>query len=99
MADCQSSNSANFDPNLAAQAPAVLFKAHCQLGENPLWNARDNSLYWTDITGGKVHRLAPATGRHEVVYTDGPVGGFTFQANGDLLLFRADDVAVLKPDG
>ena len=84
---------------MAAPAPTVLFNAHCELGENPLWHAQDGCLYWTDIMGGKVHRLALATGRHEVIYTDGLVGGFTFQANGDLLLFRAGDIAALKPDG
>jgi D-xylonolactonase len=80
-------------------APRLLFSAHCELGENPLWNAEDGGLYWTDITGGHVHRLRLATGEHEVIYNDGLVGGFTLQANGDLLLFRADDIAALKPDG
>jgi D-xylonolactonase len=76
-----------------------LINLHCELGENPLWNPENHCLYWTDITGGKVHRLAPATGRHDVLYENGPVGGFTLQADGDLLLFRAGDLALLKPDG
>lgn len=28
-----------------------------QLGEGPLWSARDNALYWVDILGMKLHRL------------------------------------------
>ncbi len=78
---------------------STLLNDHCELGENPLWNGDDDSLYWTDITGGKVHRFDLASGRHEVIYRGEPVGGFTFQANGDLLLFRVNDIALLEPDG
>ncbi len=81
-----------------AHRPELLINLHCELGENPLWNADDGCLYWSDITGGKVHRLHLATRRHEEVYSGGTVGGFTFEANGDLLLFRVSDIAVLHPD-
>jgi sugar lactone lactonase YvrE len=77
----------------------TLLNDHCELGENPLWNADDGCLYWTDITGGRVHRIQLGNGRHEVMYRGVPVGGFSFQANGDLLLFRVKDLALLKPDG
>ena len=77
----------------------TLFNDHCELGENPLWNGDNGCLYWTDITGGKVHRLHLASGRHEVIYRGEPVGGFTLQENGDLLLFRVRDLALLDADG
>ena len=78
---------------------ATLLNEHCALGENPLWNPADGSLYWTDITGGKVHRVHLASGRHEIIYRGEPVGGFTFQENGGLLLFRVHDFARLHEDG
>ena len=78
---------------------ATLLNEHCALGENPLWNPADGSLYWTDITGGKVHRVHLASGRHEIIYRGEPVGGFTFQENGGLLLFRVHDFARLPEDG
>eukprot|EP01042_Synura_sphagnicola_P031608 gene31608-40698_t len=28
------------------------------LGEGPLWSARDNTLYWVDIRGKKLHALS-----------------------------------------
>jgi sugar lactone lactonase YvrE len=34
----------------------------CQLGEGPMWSARDNAIYWVDIIGQKLHRLALADG-------------------------------------
>ena len=84
---------------MSAIRPETLINLHCELGENPLWNADDGCLYWTDITGGKIHRLHLATRQHTQIYSGGTVGGFTFEANGDLLLFRVHDIAVLHPDG
>lgn len=77
--------------------PSVLLNLHCELGENPLWNAADGCLYWTDIIGGRVHRLHLETRRHEEIYRGETVGGFTFQTDGSLLLFRVRDLAVLRP--
>ena len=80
-------------------APTTLINLHCELAENPLWNPDDGCLYWEDIPAGKIHRLHLATNRHAQLYSGEKVGGFTFQANGDLLLFRVNDIASLKPDG
>jgi sugar lactone lactonase YvrE len=78
---------------------STLLEAHCELGENPLWDGNSGCLFWTDIPAGKLHRLHVASGRHEVIYQDSKVGGFTFQEDGDLLLFRVEDIAVLHRDG
>lgn len=78
---------------------SVLINEHCQLAENPLWRVEDGCLYWTDITGGMLHRLHIESGAHEIIYRGVPVGGFTFQVNGDLLLFRVNDIALLHPGG
>jgi D-xylonolactonase len=60
----------------------------CDTGENPLWHPVEKRLYWTDIPTGRLFRYDPAANHHEQIYHDRPVGGFTFQANGGLLLFR-----------
>ena len=77
----------------------TLINAHCELAENPLWHVQDGCLHWTDIIAGKIHRFHPESGKHEVIYCGVTVGGFTFQANGDLLLFRVKDIALLRPGG
>ena len=77
----------------------TLLNDHCELAENPLWNPDDGCLYWTDITGGTVHRFALAPKEHAIIYRGVTVGGFTFQENGELLLFRVHDLALLRPDG
>jgi D-xylonolactonase len=71
----------------------------CRLGENPLWHPLERRLYWTDITGGKLFRYDPATGKHEQCYSGPPVGGFTFQADGSLLLFMARGAIAQWRDG
>lgn len=72
---------------------------HCELGENPLWDAQTQCVYWTDITAGKIYSLEISTGQHRIIYQGEPVGGFTIQESGDLLLFRGNDLALLHPNG
>jgi D-xylonolactonase len=72
---------------------------NCELGENPLWDAQTQCVYWTDITAGKIHCLQTSIGRRRIIYQGKPVGGFTIQQGGDLLLFRVNDLALLHPNG
>ncbi len=71
----------------------------CHTGEGPLWNPFDGRVYWTDIPAGRLFRIDPASGRHETCYHDRPVGGFTLQADGSLLLFRDRGNIVTWRDG
>jgi sugar lactone lactonase YvrE len=59
----------------------------CEIGENPLWHPFEQKLYWCDIPKGRIFRYDPNTGAHEQCYEGRPVGGFTVQADGALLLF------------
>ncbi len=59
----------------------------CEIGENPLWHPVEQQLYWTDILRGRIYRYDPETRIHEEIHCGRPVGGFTFQAGGGLLLF------------
>jgi D-xylonolactonase len=77
----------------------LLVNEHCQVGENPLWDERRNRLYWTDILGGKLYYWDAASARHQQIYEGEIVGGFTFQEDGALLLFRVNNIALLSDDG
>jgi sugar lactone lactonase YvrE len=68
-------------------------------GEGPLWHAAEKRVYWGDIPTGRLFRYDPATGQHELVYHDRPVGGYTIQADGSLLLFRDRGNVVMWRDG
>lgn len=71
----------------------------CETGENPLWHPIEKALYWTDIPTGRLFRYHPASNHHEQIYHGRPVGGFTFQQSGGLLLFRDRGNIALWHDG
>jgi sugar lactone lactonase YvrE len=77
----------------------ALANYHCKIGENPLWHAEEQRIYWLDIETGRLFRLDHATGEHECFYRGPVVGGFTLQADGSLLLFEADRIVRLESNG
>lgn len=63
----------------------------CVTGEGPLWHPDEKVLYWVDIPNGRLFRYDPATGEHDPVHEDDRrIGGYTIQADGDMLLFMDD---------
>jgi D-xylonolactonase len=75
--------------------PERIVDCQCHTGENPLWHPTEGCLYWTDIPRGSLFRYFPATDRSEQCYSGEPVGGFTLQADGALLLFMARGVVAV----
>ncbi len=72
----------------------------CKVGENPLWDEREGRLYWADIETGRLFRVDHASGAHECFYrSEDMIGGFSFQADGSLLLFEVDRIGVLSKAG
>lgn len=71
----------------------------CHTGEGCLWHPQERRLYWTDIPRGRMYRYDPATGHHEEFYRGPQVGGFTFQADGSLLLFMERGAIATWRDG
>ena len=69
--------------------PELIADYACETGEGPLWHPDENRLYWLDIPQGRMFRYDPASGAHEPVYAGEPVGGYTIQKDGSLLLFGA----------
>lgn len=79
--------------------PELIADYACQTGERPIWNPLDQRLYWTDIPAGRMFRYDPAARDHEPIYQGRPVGGFTAQADGSLLLFLDRGTVVAWRDG
>ena len=66
-----------------------------ETGEGPLWHVAEQALYWVDIPTARLFRYHPESDKHELVLHDRPVGGFTYQQDGALLLFRDKGNVVL----
>ncbi|WP_436348614.1 SMP-30/gluconolactonase/LRE family protein [Natronorubrum sp. FCH18a] len=68
-------------------------------GEGPLWHPDEQRLYWVDIPAGRLYRYDPETDEYELAYeTDGePLGGYTIEADGALLLFTHGTVSRWVP--
>lgn len=63
----------------------------CEVGEGPLWHPMIGLLYWVDIPNGQLFCYDPVEGEHSVAYErDGPIGGFTIEADGTMLLFEEE---------
>lgn len=71
----------------------------CKCGENPYYNPRDKKVYWTDIETGRMFWLDPRTNKSEQFYSGFRVGGFTFQTDGSMLLFRDKGNIVVWKNG
>lgn len=83
---------------MIASTPRVIVDRTFKLGENPLWDAARSALFWTDIDAGELWRYDTKTSKAECFYKGPKVGGFTLQRDGNLALFRVDDIALLDPD-
>ncbi len=79
--------------------PEPIANYHCHTGENPLWDDERQVVYWTDIPSGRLFSYDVRTGRHQQIYSGEPVGGFTLQQDGSLLLFQVNKFSIMRPDG
>jgi D-xylonolactonase len=78
----------------------VLADVACDTGENPLYLPEEDAVVWTDIPAGVLYRYCCADGAFDAIYRGRPVGGFTREADGRLLLFRdAGNIVLWSPEG
>ncbi|GAB3672039.1 SMP-30/gluconolactonase/LRE family protein [Halopiger thermotolerans] len=69
-------------------------------GEGPLWHPEEELLYWVDIPAGTLYAYDPATDDYDPVYEtegDEPLGGYTIEEDGALLLFTHGTVSRWEP--
>jgi sugar lactone lactonase YvrE len=58
------------------------------LGENPVWSAREQALYWVDIRAPALHRFAPAADHHRTWRMPELCGGVALTADGVIVALR-----------
>ncbi|XP_052520814.1 regucalcin [Tympanuchus pallidicinctus] len=68
----------------------------CRLGESPVWDEKENSLLYVDITGRKVCRWDAAGGQVQAVSMDAPVSSVALRKSGDYVITLGTKFAALK---
>lgn len=81
-----------------AMTSELVAQYHCLCGEGPLYDSTRDCVFWTDIDSGRLFRFDCATGQHRQIYQGEMVGGFTLQADGQLVLFRVRDIVKFDPE-
>ena len=72
--------------------PEIIVNIDTDVGENPLWYKKENSLLRCDIPHirhkeGFIYSYQEYTGKYSTLYRGRPVGGFTLQEDDSLVLF------------
>jgi len=63
------------------------------LGEAPLWDGREQVLYWADVLGQKLYRLHPATGAVKQWDMPERLASFALREQGGMLMAFASGIA------
>ena len=61
-------------------------------GEAPLWDARTNTLYWTDIVGKRFYRWDWASREHAIVRAGFEVAGYALYEKGGFVVVNAQGI-------
>ncbi|MBP85370.1 MAG: hypothetical protein CMJ64_01420 [Planctomycetaceae bacterium] len=75
----------------------LLLDAQATLGEGPIWDQRDNILWWIDINEHKLHRFDPATHEKETFDVGQRVGTVVPRCSGGLMLAVQNGFASFDP--
>ncbi|WP_447956014.1 SMP-30/gluconolactonase/LRE family protein [Vreelandella sp. EE7] len=66
-----------------------------ELGESPVWDERTGTLYFVDITGGRLHAFEPGGGLQTRYTSSQPIGALALTETGDLIFAEGSRVALL----
>jgi gluconolactonase len=85
------------DPNAEAEQVATGFT----FTEGPVWNAREQALYFSDMPGDVRRRWSEADGVREVMRPSNKANGLTYDAEGNLLVCEHTTSLLVRerPDG
>lgn len=70
---------------------------HNTLGETPVWDMREQALFWVDIEGCTLFRLDPATGALRDFRFPERIASFALRERGGFLVALASSLALLDP--
>jgi len=76
----------------------IVLNKRAELAETPFWDDKTNTLYWTDLFTGVVHRFDPETGTDEEFETGKQIGCAIPCTSGKVLCVLEDGLYKLDPD-
>ncbi|HXI59168.1 MAG TPA: SMP-30/gluconolactonase/LRE family protein [Polyangia bacterium] len=74
-----------------------VLSAKAQIGEGPLWSAREQRLYWVDIVGQQLNVFDPADGSNRVFSMPELITSVSTRQNGGLILTLRGSIAFFDP--
>ena len=82
---------------MVALSPLEIFSVSNILGEGILWDSRRAILWWTDISGQRLHRYDWVQGKMQILYTPERVGSFGLvEASEKLITAFATGIALYE---
>jgi len=84
-------------PALPAHPAELVHQHDSPLGESPLWEEREQVLYWVDIARGQIHRFDPATAENTTHTLTTKVTSLARRPSGGLVVTLRKNFAFYDP--
>lgn len=68
----------------------------CYLGEGPVWDKKNECIWWVDILGGHIHSYTPSSDTHNILHTDHQVGAVALRESGGLIAAIENGIAMVN---
>jgi sugar lactone lactonase YvrE len=76
----------------------VVTEHYCLLGEGPVWDNRQNRIFWIDILNGEIHSFYPDGNLHRICKLGEVLGAISLRKSGGLVAAMKDRFAAIDPD-
>lgn len=84
-------------PDVPSIGAELVHRHDAILGESPLWDAREQVLYWVDIDRGQIHRFDPSTRENATHTLGGKVTSIGLRKSGGLVVSLRKNFAFFDP--
>ena len=81
--------------NETSRQPVVVVEHRCLLGEGPVWDAKQQMLYWVDILNGAIHGYAPKNKMYTTIQLDQLIGAVALCTDGNFIAALQNGFALI----